>query len=541
MSNVSLTPRQKMINMMYLVLMAVLALNVSAEVLNAFKTVNDGINSSNQSLQSKNADTYSILSKQYEKDSLKAREAYVKAQRAKELSAKLYALLDQYKGQMIKDAGGIDNISGKIKRDDDIDISTRLFVENNGKAGKDLKLQIDSTRLELLKLLDMPDRAEVEKSMPLKTDEVVEGKTWEYAKFNQVPVVAAVTLLSKYQNDLLSAESHIIETLFGDIDRDKHKVDKMAALVTSPSSFVLQGEPYKADVMVAAYSSTQHPEVFIGQFNQDIKKDEHGNYAMISSASDVLPLVNAQKVEVDGGTGKILMPGNAIGNKKYTGVVRVKAPNEGYEFYPFEGEYQVAPKVAVVSPKMMNVMYIGLDNTLDVSVPGVAASDVTATFDGQGKLVKNADGSYTALPDRQGQVKIIVKAKVNGREMVMGTQEFRAKIVPSPISTVDFDYEGGKITLAKMKSTRGVIPKVVNFDFKAHFTVESYKMSYRSHKDNNVSLPITVTGPLFDDKVKDIIQHRIQAGDDVFFDDIIVRGPAGDKRKINALAFAVVN
>ena len=541
MSNAKLTPRQKMINMMYLVLTAILALNVSAEVLNAFKTVNDGIGSSNLSLQSKNADTYSILSKQYQRDSLKAKAAFIKAEKAKVLSAKLYALLDQYKSQMIKDAGGIDNLSGKIKRDDDIDIATRLFVENNGKTGKDLKLKIDSTRLELLNLLDGADRAEAEKSMPLKTDEARDGKTWEYAKFNLVPVVAAVTLLSKYQNDLLSAESHIIETLFGDIDRDKHKVDKMAAMVMSPSSFVLQGEPYKADVMVAAYSSTQHPEVFIGQFNPGIKKDEHGNYAMITSNSDALPLTGAQKVEVEGGSGKILMPGNAIGNKRYTGVVRVKAPNEGYEFYPFEGEYQVAPKVAVVSPKMMNVMYIGLDNTLDVSVPGVAASDVSATFDGPGKLIKNADGSYTALPDKPAHVYVIVKARVNGREMVMGTQEFRAKIVPNPISTVDFDYEGGKITLAKMKSTRGVIPKVVNFEFKARFVVESYKMSYRSHKDNNVSLPITVTGPAFDDKVKDILQHRIQPGDDVFFDDIIVRGPAGDRRKINPLAFAITN
>ena len=539
MSNVKLTPRQKMINMMYLVLTAILALNVSAEVLNAFKTVNDGIGTSNASLQSKNADTYSILSKQYQKDSLKAKEAFVKAEKAKVLSSRLYALLDQYKSQMIKDAGGIDNLSGKIKRDDDIDIATRLFVENNGKTGKDLKLKIDSTRLELLNLLEGADRTEAEKSMPLKTDEARDGKTWEYAKFNLVPVVAAVTLLSKYQNDLLSAESHIIETLFGGIDRDKHKVDKMAAMVMSPSSFVLQGESYKADVMVAAYSSTQHPEVFIGQFNQSIKKDEHGNYAMISSASDALPLTNAQKVGVEGGSGKILMPGNAVGNKKYTGVVRVKAPNEGYEFYPFEGEYQVAPKVAVVSPKMMNVMYIGLDNSLDVSVPGVAASDVSAEFDGQGKLVKSADGNYIALPSKPGHVKIIVKAKVNGRDMVMGTQEFRAKMVPDPISTVDGAYDGGKISIAKMKASRAIIPKVVNFDFLVHFTVESYKMSFRSHKDNNISLPITVIGPVYDSQVKDIIEHRLQAGDDVFFDDIIVRGPAGDRRKINSLIFAV--
>jgi len=539
MAGVKLTPRQKMINMMYLVLTAILALNVSAEVLNAFKTVNDGISASNNSLHDKNADTYSVLLRQYQRDSLKARDAFVKAERAKALSTQLYTLLAQYKSQMIAEAGGIDAISGKIKRDDDIDIATRLFVENDGKNGKDLKLRIESTRAELLKLLNDADRAEGDKLLPLKTNDVEAGKSWEYAKFNQVPVVAAVTLLSKYQNDLLSAESHVIETLFGGIDRDKHKVDKMAAMVISPGNFVLQGESYKADVMVAAYSSTQHPEVFIGQFSPAVKKDEHGNYAMISAASDALPLLNAQKIEVDGGDGKIVMPGNAIGNKKYTGVVRIKAPGEGYEFYPFEGEYQVAPKVAVVSPRMMNVMYVGLDNTIDVSVPGVASSEVSPILVAHGTLVKNADGSYTAKLTAPGAAKVIVKAKVNGHEMVMGEQEFRVKAVPSPVSTLDGSYQGGKISLARIKSTRGVVPLVQNFDYPVKFTVVSYVISYASHKDNSISLPTTVSGPVFDDKLRNIIDHRLQVGDVVFFDEITVRGPAGDIRKINPMAFAV--
>ena len=540
MSGVKLTPRQKMINMMYLVLTAILALNVSSEVLNAFKTVNDGISNSNQSMQSKNADTYSILTKQYERDSIKAKDAFVKAQRAKELSGKLYGLLDQYKAQMVKEAGGIDPLNGKIKRDDDIDIPTRLFVENNGKTGKELKLQIDSTRLELLNLLNAEDRAELEKSMPLKTDGAGEGKTWEYAKFNQIPVVAAVTLLSKYQNDLLSAESHVIETLFGAIDRDKHKVDKMAAMVMSPSSFVLQGEPYKADVMVAAYSSTQHPDIFIGQLNPGIKKNEHGDYAMIACNNETPPLSGAQKIEVDGGTGKILMPGNAIGNKKYAGVVRVKAPGEGYEFYPFDGEYQVAPKVVVVSPKLMNVMYLGLQNDIDVSVPGVAASDITASIDA-GSLTKNSDGSYNAKPVSTGLAKVIVKAKVNGRDIVMGEQQFRVKRVPDPISTVDgrLELQGGKITLARMKSTRALIALMQNFDYPVRFEIVSYKMSYKSHKEDNISQPIDVTGPVYNAQVRDIIDHRIQPGDNVLFDDITVKGPAGDKRKLSSLVFVV--
>ncbi len=538
MQNSQLTPRQKMINMLYLVLTAILALNVSSEVLDAFKTVNDGISTSNNSLKSKNFDIYSELNRQFVNDSVKAKMAFEQSRQVRAVSAKLYALLEEYKKEMIAEAGGIDEETGKIKRDDDINVPTRMFVEDGGKKGKELKKQIETTRAELLGLLPKDERAEVDKSLSLKIDAPVAGAEWEFAKFNHVPVVAAVTLLTKYQNDLLGAESHIIETLYSSIDKGFNKVDRMEAKIISPSSFILQGEAYKADVMVAAYSSTQHPEVFLGSFNSTVKKMPNGEYAMLTSSSDAPPLLNATKVDVEGGFGKIMMSGNATGIKKYTGVVRVKK-DEQFEFYPFDGEYQVAPKVAVVAPKMMNVMYIGLENALDVSVPGVAQSDVTASLVGAGALIKNNDGSYTAKPTSPGEAKVLVKAKVNGREMVMGEQIFRVKSVPSPITTLDGVYEGGKITLAKIKSTRGIVPKMINFDHITRFTIESYQISYRSKKEDNVSVPVTVMGPLYDAKIKELIGSRVQVGDAVFIDEIIARGPAGDKRKLNPVAFVI--
>jgi len=293
-----------MINMLYLVLTAILALNVSSEVLDAFKTVNDGISTSNNSLKSKNSDIYSELNRQFVNDSVKAKMAFEQSRQVRAVSAKLYALLEQYKKEMIAEAGGIDEETGKIKRDDDINVPTRLFVEDGGKKGKQLKKQIETTRAELLGLLPKEARAEVEKSLSLKIDAPVAGAEWEFAKFNHVPVVAAVTLLTKYQNDLLGAESHIIETLYSSIDRGFKKVDRMEAKIISPSSFILQGEAYKADVMVAAYSSTQHPEVFLGSFNSSVKKMPNGEYAMLTSSSDVPPLTNATKVDVEGGFGK---------------------------------------------------------------------------------------------------------------------------------------------------------------------------------------------------------------------------------------------
>ncbi|HLP19147.1 MAG TPA: gliding motility protein GldM, partial [Chitinophagales bacterium] len=465
MQNSQLSPRQKMINMLYLVLTAILALNVSSEVLDAFKNVNDGISTSNSSIQSKNSDIYADMGEQFKNDPLKAKQAYEKSKQARQVSAKLFALLEQYKKEMIADAGGIDPETGKIKRDDDINVPTHMFVENGGAKGKMLKQQIEATRVELLSLVPAESKAEIEKSLALKIDAPVAGNSWEFAKFNHVPVVAAVTLLTKYQNDLLGAESHVIETLYKSIDARMDKVDRMEAKIISPSSLILQGEAYKADVMVAAYSSTQHPDVFLGSFTSAVKK-EGNTYQMIESASDVPPLSNARMVDVDGGFGKIAMDGSSTGVKKYTGVIRVKKDDK-FRFYPFEGEYQVAPKMAVVAPKMMNVLYIGLDNALDVSVPGVAQSEVSAALTSNGALQKNADGSYVAKVTTPGEAKVIVKAKVNGKEMVMGEHKFRVKSVPSPVTTLDGVYEGGRISKAKIKSTRGVVPLLKNFDFNA--------------------------------------------------------------------------
>src|SRR3954468_17398226 len=98
------TPRQKMINMMYLVLLALLALNVSTEVLNAFHMVNEGLQTSNSSLEGKNTGIYKMFQKQMDQDANKAKPFYDKAQQAKKVSADLYSLLDKYKKEIITKA-----------------------------------------------------------------------------------------------------------------------------------------------------------------------------------------------------------------------------------------------------------------------------------------------------------------------------------------------------------------------------------------------------------------------------------------------------
>lgn len=539
MASTQLSPRQKMINMLYLVLTAILALNVSNEVLDAFRKVNDSISSSNVTVSEKNEHVYSKFTKQYGIDSAKAKNAYMLAGRARMLSQELYSQLEDYKKLMIEEAGGIDKETGKILRDDNIDIPTRLFVESNGNKGKELKASIEKTRKEFLSLITDPaQKKEAERALALKLQEPGEGKAWEFATFNHVPVVAAVTTLSKYQSDVLNAESYIVESLYNSVYQDDDKVDRMEAMINSPSSFILQGEAYKADVIVAAYSSTQQPEVFLGSFTAEVKKDNNGRYLPIVSKSEALPLSNAVKVNTEGGMGKLNLGASASGNKKYTGVVRVHSAGGEFKFYPFDGEYQVAPKTAVVSPTKMNVMYIGLDNPLAISVPGFAQSDVTASIN-NGSLTKNADGSYSARVTTAGPARVVVKTKAKGTERVMGEYEFRVKRVPDPSTTLDGVYKGGRIRMAQLKNTRGVVAKLDNFEYGANFTVESFEFRYYSKKDANM-IPVAVTGAIYSGKVKDMIAQQVRPGDQVFIDEIVVRGPAGDRRKINPIAFEVM-
>ncbi len=537
MANTNLPPRQKMINMMYLVLTAILALTVSNEVLDAFKNVNDGISVSNASLQTKNMEAFLQFQRQNAIDSGKARVAFDKANKARQLSQKLFTLLEQYKQQMISEAGGIDAETGKITRDDDIDVATRLFVENNGKKGKDLKKQIETTRIELLALLDEPERSELAKSFSLKLDVAKDGKDWEYATFNHVPVIAAVTTLSKYQNDVLAAESHIVDQLYGSIYAKSIKVDKMEAKIISPSAYILQGEAYKADVLVAASSSSLTPEVFLGSFTSAVKKRQDGGYEAIKSSSDALPLNNATKIDVDGGgTGRLNLSGSGIGNRKYTGVVRVKGDDGNFSFYPFEGEYQVAPKVAVVSPTKMNVLYVGLDNPLNLSVPGVAQSDIVATVDGPGVLKKASDGSYTLQVDQPGKkTKVKVSAKIDGKMMAMGEQEFRIKRVPDPVVKLDGIVDPGPAGKAMITARKGLVATMGDFIYDGvQWRVVSFTATIRKGQD---VIPVDNTGAVLNEKTKTLI-NGLKKGDALFFDNIIAQGPGG-QRKLGSIAYNI--
>lgn len=540
MAGGKLTPRQKMINMMYLVLTALLALNVSQEVLNAFHLVNEGLQTSNGSLGEKNNNIYRMFDKQMDQDKNKAQEFYDKAQKAKKIGTELNALLETYKKEIVKQAGGIDPETDDILERDNIDVATRMFVEEGPgvKRGRELQQKILDARKNLLALVDDKDRANFKIALDAKTPKKKgeEGAKWEYLTFSHVPATAAITILSKFQNDVVSSEGAVIEYLIKKIGETDFKFDALSAKIIAPSSYIMQGQAYKADIFLAAFNSTQQPEVFMGSLG-GFKRNTDGTYDKMDSQNP-LPAGYSEgsMLKAEGGMAKLEQGGTSVGERKYGGIIRVKNPVGGYTFYPFEGGYQVAAKAVVVSPIKMNVLYIGVDNPIKISVPGVAQNDVSASLQGAGTLAKNPDGTYTARVTAVGKCQIAVSAKIDGKVQAMGTEEFRIKRIPDPVPTLGGKLRGGNAQPGSIKSQSGLVALLENFDFEARFNVVSFELVFSSKGE---IFKKTVQGPLFSSEMKALID-RARPKDVIFIDEIKVVGPDKQPRKLGQIAFTII-
>ncbi len=557
MASGKLTPRQKMINMMYLVLTALLALNVSTEVLNAFRLVNEGLTTSNIALDTKNTGIYQAFEKQMGQDANKAKEFYDKAQLAKKYAADIYTLLQVYKDTIIAKAGGREKDStdrnyGEIEMRDNIDIATAWFVEERSKTdkgaqrGEDLQKQILETRTKLLALIDATEQESFKSKIPLDapTPKGGNGKgvnSWQFKTFNHVPVTAAVTILTKFQNDVISSEGAVIEYLIKKIGETDFKFTDLTSKIIAPSSYIMQGQQYKSDIFLAAFNSTQNPEIYLGPTGS-FKKNANGEFEKIDSPNP-LPAgysegMKMPDAKISGGMGRYEVSGSGVGERTYGGIIRVKNPAGGYTFYPFESKYQVAPKAVVVSPTKMNVLYIGVENPMEISVPGVGQGDVSATLVGSGSLAKDPSfpSQYIANVTSVGKCKIAVSAKLEGKVQPMGEKEFRIKRIPDPVPMTSGKLRGGNVQPGTLQAQSGILALLENFDFDARFNVVSFQMVYSSKGE---IFKKETQGPAFSPDMKQFM-GRAKPKDIIFIDEIKVVGPDKQPRKLGQIAFTVI-
>lgn len=537
-------PRQLMINMMYIVLTALLALNVSAEVLNAFQLVSNGMKNSNDAIDNKNAASMSQLQAAFTNDPKKVKQYLDDAKTVKSKVDDFDQYVTDLKKQLVeKTKGWVDGVeNGKLVGEKDYDTPTNMLL-GPSKEGKKLHDKIVDLKTQILEVssLEPSEKADLAQQITLSVDydeaaaKKLGKKSWEEYLFDHVPTVAVYTLLTKIQGDAKSSEAMVLDRIKGKIGASDYKVDQLAAKVIAPSSYVLQGEEYQADIFVSAFSSTQNPEVFVGEFDPSKVTWKEGD-PMPKLADNPLK-AGFETVDVSSGIADFRVKTSSLGVKKKDGVIKVKQPQgSGFDWYPFNLQYQVAPPSVVVSPTKMNVFYIGVDNPVDISVAGFPADKVRASLT-TGGSISGSGGNYIAKVNKVGNTKVNVSVVLDdGSVKSMGASEFRMKRVPDPVAEIGGE-SGGNMKASTFKVQRGIIAVLKNFDFDIKFNIVSFEMTYAAKRQDLVTAD--ASGPAFSSKMLDYM-GRAKPGDVFYFDNIKARGPDGTTRKLPGIVFKLI-
>ncbi len=503
------SPRQNMINIMYLVLTAMLALNVSDSVLNAFKLVREGLEQTNDNFSDKNDGTYALFQKQLSARPEKVRPYYDKAMLAKKYSDDLKGFMEQVKNELIKRGEGLDPKTHDIVRRDDQDISAHYMMGegNNGQA-KILKAKIIETRQKFLDLIDPKDRTLIQKDLNLNAldpkgvnPEAGIPQTWEMQNFEGVPLTAAVTLLTKMEADVENSEAAVIDHLYKAIDSDVTiAVDQFKAVAVAPTSYLIQGQPYKAEVFLTAFDSHENPDITI----------------------------NGSRLPVKSGMGDYTVSTTKQGIFTWVGTIHIKDKDGKDKEYKTDPQtYQVAAPSAVVSADKMNVLYIGVPNPVSVSAPGFPLDKVHASI--SGGSISGESGHYVAHVNAPGKAIFTVSGEIDGKPKVLGTTEYRIKRIPDPIAKFG-GVGSGRLSAGSIKAQAGVAAVLENFDFDARFEVVKFTMSVNKARQLDLFTDVS-NGALLTSSMKNALQG-ISPRDRVSIDDIMVKGPDGAIRKL---------
>ena len=449
MAGGKLTPRQKMINMMYLVLTALLALNVSREVMDAFYEVMVSQEASIETVEKQNSSIYTAFEAAAAENPVKAGPWRDKANDVKSRSAALYQQIEDLKRGVIEASGGADEESGdpnKPSKMDDLEASPNYFlIQGNGaklKAALADYREFMKTEAEGNDLL----MNSLDGTFDL-SDHKHDGTTisWEQHKFEHFPLISVLTFLTKMQSDVRTSEANVIDYLQKNITASDLKFTGVRTVMPK-STFVTKGGEYEADVFLAAFDDTQNPTVTIN--GQELSEED-----------------------IVGGVAKVRFPANRVGETTWNGEIKL-VQNGEEKVFPVEGAFNVAPPSVVISPTKMNVLYRGVDNPLEISVPGVDPSNLIVSGTG----VKKSGNGYIADVTRNkgGELKISVSVRDGDKTSNMGSKLFRVKNLPDASGSIFGKTEG--LMSANLIKKAKVEAKFNNFDFELPLTVTSFQI-----------------------------------------------------------------
>ena len=506
-----ISPRQKMINLMYVVLMAMLALNISTEVLNGFSIVEESLNRTTASSTKENATLFEEFSNQMKSNPEKVRQWFEKASQVKQMSDSLYNFAQQLKEAIVREADGKDGDVLNIKNKDNLEAASHVMLAPSTGKGQQLFTQINSFRDKILTMVADEHEKEMIRanlSTDLPKGAVTMGKNWQEYMFENMPVAAAVTLLSKIQSDVRYAEGEVLHTLVSNVDVKDLRVNKLTAFVIPESRTVISGDQFQAKIVMAAVDTTQVPEVYVGG-----RKIEGEDYRFTAGG---------------------------VGEHSFSGYITMVNGSGETIRREFIQKYTVVGPSATVSADLMNVLYAGYDNPISISIPGVPLNAVSASMSGGG-FRSVGMGKYIARPTAVGQdVTITVSSNQNGRSRQMGKYTFHVRKLPDPTAYITLGtdrFRGGGLPKASLMGATGIKAAIDDGILDVPFKVVSFEAVFFDNMGNAV--PMTSAGANFSERQKETFR-KLSRNKRFYISRIVAIGPDGLTRNLPSAMEIVV-
>lgn len=457
------TPRQKMIGMMYLVLTALLALNISKDVLNAFIQINRGLVKNSANSEERADATLGLLDNWSDKE--KARPFQDKAHEMVEKADALVSYIIELKAHVLAcsakgnpDGAGFEEyiVDGhlvdigdkeKVSKPDENQNTTHMLIGDEPASPKNGPWSAVELREKLTAFSDDCQNlavTDLKGNMHTIVEEAPEAKAliantfafadipnsekgepdekWETALFYHSPLAAVIAHLSKIESDVILVKNTVLNFLASSINASDLKFSDVTVAVVPKQSYILKGDSFVAEIYLAAYNKASKTKVYMGGEVGDGAKPEVFDYSgkeAIMSGTD--------------GKCKFKINESALGSHSHKGVIVYQDADGSDKAIPFIiPPFTVGEAALVVSPTAMMVFYERVENPVEISVPGVDASQLSVSMSG-GSISQKGGGNYMVMPTNGSrEATINVSAVINGKQVSMPAKQFKIKKLPDP-------------------------------------------------------------------------------------------------------------
>jgi gliding motility-associated protein GldM len=462
-------------------------------------------------IDKKNADMMKAIS-EYVKNNPsdpKGGPAKADAEKVDKIAKQALKYVSDLKNQLITGAGGRKlGADGKPDPNGEIEDASNMekhanlmFVQNDGKIGKELNTNINKWRVDMLAVLPADLRSNVQSDLNTVVSKGSK-QTWEQELFEHSPLAAVSTILTKIENDIKNTEAQVLDELNKKLKNVSVVVDQFEAkVIPNKGTYIISGGKYEADIFLAASSSR--------------------------STFDLT--VNGAKVDVQNGIGKYSVPASGQGEKKFKAVITQRQIDGTAKTYEVESEYFVTQPLAVVSATKMNVVYRAIPNPISVSVPGFDASQVVVSASTGSLTSAGQNGMYNILvppTNSSADLTISVSVKADGGMKKMGEMRFRLKNIPKPTPQLGSIEVSGEVDAARIKGANAVFTLLKDFAFEGiNYTVKGFTIVFQPKTGPAIFESVSGNG-IIPSRMRGYLQN-VRTGDKVLVVNIKAEGPQG--------------